>query len=110
MELEALYRQAEITVYPALYEGFGLPALEAMASGSPLACSGNSALGELVGGAADTFDPWDIEDITETIDALLLSDSRRRALHKLGPERAAAFSWKNAAISTTKLYHHVASS
>ena len=58
-ELQALYRQAEITVYPALYEGFGLPALEAMASGSPLACSGNSALGELVGDAAEVFDPWD---------------------------------------------------
>jgi glycosyltransferase involved in cell wall biosynthesis len=109
LDLQALYRRAEVTVYPALYEGFGLPALEAMASGSPLVCSGNSALGELVGAAAEIFDPWDVEDMSETIGSLILDEVRRRDLRQLGPKRASEFTWERAASSTNRLYHDVAS-
>ncbi len=107
-DLQALYRLADITVYPTLYEGFGLPALEAMASGSPLACSGNSAVGELVADAADIFDPWDVEDIAATIDSLISNGERRQTLREMGPKRAADFTWDRAADSTSRLYHDVA--
>jgi glycosyltransferase involved in cell wall biosynthesis len=109
-DLQALYRLADITVYPTLYEGFGLPALEAMASGSPLACSGNSAVGELVADAAAIFDPWDVEDMAATIDTLISNVDRRQTLREMGPKRAAAFTWDRAADSTCRLYHDVAAS
>lgn len=107
-DLAALYRQAELTVYPSIYEGFGLPALEALASGSPLACSGNSSLPEVTGDAGVFFDPWDVEDMTETIDALLLDPNRRHELAARGPIQAQKFSWFRAATETNALYHHVA--
>lgn len=107
-DLSALYRLAEVTVYASLYEGFGLPALEALASGSPLVCSGNTSLPEVVGDAALLFDPWDVADITRTIDVLLNDVSLRSRLRLAGAARASAFTWSRAAEATSKLYHDVA--
>jgi glycosyltransferase involved in cell wall biosynthesis len=107
-DLAALYNAAELVVYPSLYEGFGLPALEALACGCPLACSGTSSLLEVVGEAAVTFDPYSLEDMVETIDALLQDEERRRMLTQRGLERAALFTWEKAAAETSALYHQIA--
>ncbi len=106
-QLAALYRQAEISVYASLYEGFGLPPLEALASGCPVACSGNSAVGELVAGTAEIFDPWDVEDIATTIEGLLRDSERREELRLAGPRRAEQFSWNAIALRMLSLYRNV---
>ncbi|HZT96589.1 MAG TPA: glycosyltransferase family 1 protein [Chloroflexota bacterium] len=109
-DLAAMYRRAEITVYASIYEGFGLPPLEAMASGSPVACSGNSAIGEVVQSAAEIFDPWDVSDMRETIAALLQTASRREELRRAGPARAGEFTWERVARQMLELYRRVAHS
>ena len=106
--LPALYRRATATVYPSLLEGFGLPALEALACGSPLVTSGNSSMPEACGDAAIYIDPWDIEDMASTIDTLLEDEQTRRSLHDRGPARASEFTWERTAGATMRLYHDVA--
>lgn len=107
-ELPALYRQALLTVYPSTYEGFGLPVLEALACGSPLAVSGNSSLPEVAGECALYFDPWDVEDIATTVMRLVHQDALRQRLEEIAPARAAQFTWERAATQTADLYRRVA--
>jgi glycosyltransferase involved in cell wall biosynthesis len=109
-DLPALYRRAQITVYPSLYEGFGLPALEALACGSPLAASGNSSVPEVAGDTAIYFDPWDEADMAESVAMLLTSTSLMERLRVSGPERARQFTWRRAAEATADLYRDVATS
>ncbi|MGI8827071.1 MAG: glycosyltransferase family 4 protein [Chloroflexota bacterium] len=107
-DLVCLYNCADVFVYPSLYEGFGLPALEALACGAPVACSQLSSLPEVVGDAAMLFDPTDVEDMTETLWRLLVGATLQRQLRQAGPVQASRFTWAAAAAHTADLYRRVA--
>jgi glycosyltransferase involved in cell wall biosynthesis len=103
-DLPALYAGADLFLYPSLYEGFGLPPLEAMACGAPVITSDTSSLPEVVGDAGVTVDPEDEEAIGEAI-VRLLADRRRRAdLRERGIRRAAGFTWERTARETVAVY------
>ena len=103
-ELEGLYRAATAFVFPSLYEGFGLPVLEAMARGVPVACSDRGALREVAGGAALTFDPEQPREIAAAVERLLADPSERDRLSRAGPAQAARFSWTETARRTLQVY------
>jgi glycosyltransferase involved in cell wall biosynthesis len=103
-ELESLYRGAACFVFPSLYEGFGLPVLEAMARGVPVACSGRGALDEIVDGAALTFDPERPHAIAEAIERLLTDAAERKRLAGAGRANAARFTWAETARQTLQSY------
>jgi len=91
--LSALYRLASVFAFPSLYEGFGLPPLEAMSSGTPVVTSRISSLPEVVGDAAVLVDPYDIEDIAHGLHRVLGDDALRATLVQRGRARVAQFSW-----------------
>jgi glycosyltransferase involved in cell wall biosynthesis len=103
-QLAACYRGSTAFVLPSLYEGFGLPALEALAHGVPTACSNAGALPEVCGTAAIMFDPYSIEAIVEALDRILTDTSLREQLSAEGPKRAAEFSWARTAKLTLGAY------
>ena len=103
-ELPGLYAAAELLAFPSLYEGFGLPALEAMACGTPVCASSTTGLGEAVGEAGLTFDPRSAEEIAECIARLLEDDQLRATLRAAGLERAARFTWRRSAEATAAVY------
>ncbi|MGQ9666958.1 MAG: glycosyltransferase family 4 protein [Anaerolineae bacterium] len=103
-ELVRLYQGAELLVHPSLYEGFGLPVLEAMACGVPVACSDRPALNEVAGPAALLFDPEDEEAMAGAVLGLLTSPERRQALAQVGITRAAGFTWSATARATLSAY------
>jgi alpha-1,3-rhamnosyl/mannosyltransferase len=92
--LPALYRQADALAYPSLYEGFGLPPLEAMACGTPVLASGATALPEAVGDAAVTADPADVGALASGLERVLFDEALRRDLLTRGLARAAQFRWE----------------
>lgn len=96
MTLVALYRAADIFVFPSLYEGFGFPPLEAMANGTPVVTSKISSLPEVVGDAALTIDPYSTEEIALAMKTLFEDDGLRARLSSAGKERARLFSWEKA--------------
>jgi len=102
--LAALYQQAEVLVYPSLYEGFGIPPLEAMAAGCPVICSNNSSLPEVVDSAAETFDPLDEAAMQDVLERVLYTPSRRSALIDAGRARYKRFTWEKCARETEALY------
>ncbi|MBN1138753.1 MAG: glycosyltransferase family 4 protein [Anaerolineae bacterium] len=95
--LPALYRQAEALVYPSLYEGFGLPPLEAMACGTPVLAANTTSLPEAVGDAAMTVDPMDVGALAEGLAQILFDGALRRDLRARGLARAAEFRWERTA-------------
>ncbi len=103
-ELEALYSQAECFVYPSLYEGFGIPPLEAMACGTPVAVSGTTALPEVVADAGLYFDPEDVSSIASCLHRLLQQEDLREALISAGYDRVKAFDWGRSAQKLMDLY------
>ncbi len=96
-DLPVLYRQAEMLVYPSLYEGFGLPPLEAMACGTPVVTSNTTSLPEAVGEAALLVEPADVEAIATAMARLLDDASLRKCLRQAGVERARQFTWAQTA-------------
>jgi glycosyltransferase involved in cell wall biosynthesis len=99
-DLEGLYRAAHCFVFASLNEGFGLPVLEAMRRGLPVACARVSALPEVAGDAAEYFDPLDVSDIARALGKLLDDRWHAAELAKAGRERATRFSWSSTAEQT----------
>jgi glycosyltransferase involved in cell wall biosynthesis len=103
-ELEGLYRAATAFVFPSLYEGFGLPVLEAMTRGLPVACSNRGALGEVADDAALTFDPLEPRSIADALERLVADERERDRLRAAGLTNAARFSWDATAAKTLASY------
>ena len=103
-DLEALHSRAACVVFPSLYEGFGLPVLEAMARGVPVATSGRASLAEVAGDAALLFDPEDERSIAAAMQRLLDDRELADRLRRAGREQAARFSWEAAAEGTVASY------
>src|SRR5437588_3349699 len=108
-ELRALYSTCRIFVYPSLYEGFGLPPLEAMACGAPVIAGRVAALQEVLGSAARLFDPLNVEALAGSIVELMENDEERRRMASNGPKHAAKFSWAETARRTLNVYRDVVS-
>lgn len=107
-DLLQLYNACDLLVFPTFYEGFGLPALEAMACGRAVACSNTSALPEVVDGAAIVFDPYSTREMVRALADLLLSAELRARMERLGLQRAAHFSWQKTAEKTLEVFTEVA--
>jgi len=107
-DLPGLYRAAEVFVYPSLYEGFGLPPIEAMACGCPVLCSTRGALGEVVGDAAATVEPEDIAGMKWQLVRLAGDPGLREQLRLAGLARAEGFDWSQTAAATVEVYSRAA--
>lgn len=107
-DMPGLYSGADLLAFPSLYEGFGLPVLEAMACGTPVVTSSVSALPEVAGDAALLVDPKDVAALTETMERALADEALRAELRARGLERAREFSWEKAARGTVQVYEAVA--
>jgi glycosyltransferase involved in cell wall biosynthesis len=107
--LPALYRRATALVFPSLFEGFGMPLVEAMACGCPVAASDRGAIAEVCADAALAFDPTDGEAIAEAIRRVVSDDALRRRLRAAGVARAAAFRWDDVAARHVAVYRRVRS-
>jgi glycosyltransferase involved in cell wall biosynthesis len=103
-ELEGLWALADVFVYPSLYEGFGLPVLEAMARGVPVACANVSSLPEVAGDAALLFDPGSQREIAAAVERLLTDEALTARLRTAGHERTLKFTWERAARATLESY------
>ncbi len=106
-EKPALMAGCTLFVYPSLYEGFGLPALEAIASGVPVVTSNTSSLPEVVGEAALLVDPADVDALAEAMERILTDPALRDRLRREGPRQAARFTWRQTAGKTADLYRSV---
>jgi len=102
--LARLYHHAAAFVYPSLYEGFGIPPLEAMSYGCPVVCSNGGSIVEVVGEAGEYFDPYDEDAISHAIEQIISSQKRTDALRALGKKRIICFSWDACADETYKIY------
>ena len=105
--LGVLYRLASAFVFPSLYEGFGLPPLEAMASGTPVVISNVSSLPEVAGDAAVLVDPYDVESIVDGMRRILSDPTLAAELRRKGVERAREFSWERSVAKTRQVYQQV---
>lgn len=108
-DLIALYSSAELFVFPSLYEGFGLPVLEAMACGVPVAASNTSSIPEVAGDAAILFDPSDQENMNRIIIGILGSSEAKLELKQKGLERANLFTWESTLNQTMEVYREILS-
>jgi len=106
-ELKSLYRNAALFVYPSLYEGFGLPPLEAMVCGVPVVVSNIASLPEVCGDAVYYVDPYSVESIAEGIYKVLTDEGLMQGLIQKGLERAKLFSWEKAAKEHIKVFEEV---
>jgi glycosyltransferase involved in cell wall biosynthesis len=103
-EMPALYSAARALIFPSLYEGFGLPALEAMASGTPVVASNTTGLAEVVGDAGLTVDPRSADDLADAMGRVLGDDALHDRLVVAGHARAAEFTWVRTAAATARVY------
>ena len=102
--LKNLYKNATAFVYPSLYEGFGIPPLEAMSLNCPVICSNTSSIPEVVGNAGKYFNPLDIDDIKNAIESVIESESLKKDLISRGQNQLKKFSWDLCAEQTAKIY------
>jgi glycosyltransferase involved in cell wall biosynthesis len=102
--LEFFYKNAKALVYPSKYEGFGLPVLEAMSLGCPVICSKVASIPEIGGDTVVYFNPYDVEDIKESIYKVIYSDDKRLEIRKKALKRAELFSWSKCANETVGVY------
>ncbi len=106
-ELRVLYSCASCFVFPSIYEGFGIPLLEAMACGVPVICSNSSSLPEVVGDAAITIDPHDIDGFSTGMEKIVEDEGLRKNMILRGFERVKHFSWEETAKKTLQVYEEV---
>jgi glycosyltransferase involved in cell wall biosynthesis len=109
-ELDSLFRIAEILIYPSLYEGFGIPILEAMKMGLPVITSNTTAMPEVAGEAALLVDPLNIDDMAEAMLRLMNNTELQDNLRKKGLQRAAAYTWERTSEMYLDLYEEIISS
>jgi glycosyltransferase involved in cell wall biosynthesis len=106
-ELPDWYRAAELFLYPSLFEGFGLPVVEAMACGAPVICSDAGSLVEVAGNSALTFPAQDEAALVDRLHQIMTDTPLRQELRRLGLARAQQFSWQRTAEATLDLYHRL---
>jgi glycosyltransferase involved in cell wall biosynthesis len=106
-DLVAFYNLADIFVYPSMYEGFGMPPLEAMACGTPVVCSNAASLPEVVGDAAVTLDPDDTQVWVAAIERVLNDTALQSDLRERGLKRARQFTWERTAQKTLEVYQEL---
>jgi Glycosyltransferase len=106
-DLPSMYNLADLFVYPSLYEGFGLPPLEAMACGTPVVTSNTSSLPEVVGDAGIMVDPLDVDALADSMHQVLTDDVLHEKLRNMGIARAREFSWEKTAQKTWQIYEQV---
>lgn len=102
-----LYGGCDLFVFPSLFEGFGLPLLEAMACGKPVLCSNRASMPEVVGKAARLFEPDDVESIVDALESVVLYPQTAENYRRLGLERSAQFSWERTAVETLRVLQNV---
>ncbi len=108
-DLPGIYNAADLFAFPSLYEGFGIPVLEAMACGTPVVASNASSLPEVTGDAAIMVDPYDVHGLAGAMHELVTNKSLREKMVQRGLERAKLFTWEKAARETLRVYREVAS-
>lgn len=106
-DLTKYYNAADLFVFPSLYEGFGLPPLEAMACGTPVITSNLTSLPEVVGDSAITIDPYDVNAFAEAMYSLLTEESLRKEMISKGLKRAQLFNWEKSAKETRQVYEMI---
>jgi glycosyltransferase involved in cell wall biosynthesis len=106
-DLASLYNAADVLLFPSIYEGFGWPPLEAMASGTPVVCSRVGALQEVVGDAALTAEPEDVWSLASHVAAVLANPTVRATLRRRGLDRAKMFNWDRSAGEVLRIYEQV---
>jgi len=106
-DLPAVYSMADLFVFPSIYEGFGIPVLEAMSCGCPIVASNTGALPEITDGAASLIDPQDLDQLARAIQELLERSELRHDLSRRGLERAADFGWEKHAVKTLEVLQRV---
>jgi glycosyltransferase involved in cell wall biosynthesis len=107
MMLSQLYRKAILFIFPSLYEGFGIPLLEAFSCGCPVAASNTSSLPEVGGDAVNYFDPYDSDSIRKVIEDILYDNSLQDSMRVKGYQRQKCFSWEMTAMQTKKVYEDI---
>jgi glycosyltransferase involved in cell wall biosynthesis len=105
--LAQLYRKATLFVFPSLYEGFGIPVLEAFSCGCPVAASNCSSLPEVGGDAVNYFDPYNSDSIKNVIEDILYNRAVQDSLRFRGFQRLKLFSWEKTALKTKKVYDNL---
>ena len=103
-KLYQLYKSSIIFIFPSIYEGFGLPLVEAMANGCPVICSKNKVFEEIAGDAVEYFDPTNLESFKEKVEDVIYSNSRIKELKLLGKSKSENYSWEKCANETLKIY------
>lgn len=107
LALAEIYNAVDLFVFPSLYEGFGIPPLEAMACGTPVITSNTSSLPEVVGDAAIQINPYDVEKFAEEMYEVLTNERLKEEMIRKGLERSKMFSWENSAKKTLKVYREM---
>ena len=99
IDLPQIYKHAEIFIFPSLYEGFGMPLIEAMSAGIPIVCSNRASLPEIAGDAALFFDPYNVDEMADAINIIIADEKTRETLIRRGQDRLRYFSDRDSMIN-----------
>lgn len=105
--LAKLYKYCELFAFPSIFEGYGLPIMEAMASGAPVITTSNTAIAEVGGDAAMYCEPENVDSIATCMEKILGDDELRKSMREKGLERAATFTWRQAAVETHSMFKRI---